>query len=342
MAGTPFDALTALKSQRLFIRAYTLVIGFPDDPTQAPIKQSFEEQLKAEFAPTDGRDLSALDCSFIVDKSVKPTEPNTCQIKVYNLGPDTRQKLSGARSLTVRLEAGYAGATSQVYFGGARAAWSTREGPDFITHIESTDTIARPTAVKKVKKPPAGSATGSIYRTMGARIPLDTALKTIAEALGVGEGNLTTALAGIPTTAPKQLNGGGMIGNARQRMTDICRSAGLEWSIQDGQLQLVNVGHVLSTTKAILVSANTGMEGSPSVDSQGAVTVKTRLIPGLAPGVLVSIDSLFVQGGYRVEKCRYVGETRGTDWSCEFDATLYTSTVNTTTPAQRLFAASQV
>ena len=42
-----------------------------------------------------------------------------------------------------------------------------------------------------------------------------------------------------------------------------------------------------------------------------------------APGVLVNIDSLFVSGGYRVEKCRYVGSTWGNDWHCHFDAQKY-------------------
>lgn len=310
------NAAATLRGTRLFVRQLNLTLGFPKDPN-LDINVKFNEQNST------GLDISGLDVDFQVDKSLKPTEPNTCAIKVYDMAPASRQALSGAHSLSVRLEAGYVGGISQLYFAEARSAWTTANGPTYITHIESTDTVARPTAVKRTRKAPIGSATGNLYRTLGPKVPLETAFRQIAQALGIGEGNLQQALSNIHGAPITAVSGSALLGNGARRMTDICRSAGLEWSVQDGQLQLINIGQVLSTIRAVELNSGTGLIGSPSVDSQGALTLTTLLIPGIVPGVLINVDSLFVSGGYRVEKCRYVGSTRDKDWYIHMDAVRY-------------------
>jgi hypothetical protein len=153
-------------------------------------------------------------------------------------------------------------------------------------------------------------------------VPLIQAFQSITDALGIGDGNLKQALA-AGSSPISSVNGAALLGNGAERMTDLCRSAGLEWSVQDGELQLLNVGQTLSTTKAIEVSSATGLVNSPSVDSQGAVEMTTLLIPGLAPGVLINVDSLFVKGGFRIEKIRYEGNTQGQEWYAHIAAAKY-------------------
>lgn len=282
--------------------------------------------MKAEFNSQSqtGVDISGLDVDFVVEKSLKAGEFNTCSIKVYNLSPSTRQMLSGAAApLTVLLEAGFVGGISQLYFAGARSAWSTREGATYVTHIESSDTIARPTGVRKSKKIQPGEIGGSVYRTTGPKVPLEQAFRTITEALGIDEGNLQQALSGFNDAPLTAVNASALYGNGARRMTDLCRSAGLEWSIQDGALQLLDIGKTLSTTKAIQLSDSTGLFGSPSVDSQGVLEISSSLIPGLAPGVLIDVDSIFVKGGYRIEKIRYAGSTTGEEWTAHMVAVKY-------------------
>jgi hypothetical protein len=312
------NANNTLRGTRLFCRALNLVVGVPNSPNLAADVR-FNEQN------AHGLDMAGLDVDFTVEKSLKATEPNTCSLKIYNLAEDSRRSMSGDHSLTVRLEAGYAGAVSQLYFGEAHSAWTTRDGADHITHIESRDTIARPTGVRKTKKLQPGEINGNLVQTLGPRVPLAQAFQAITKALGIGDGNLRDALKAIPRTQLSSVNGAALVGNGARRMTDLCRSAGLEWSIQDGELQLLNIAESLGGGfNAIKVSSDTGMwDDSPAVDSQGALTCTTALIPGLAPGVLVDVDSLFISGGYRVEKCRYVGSTRGNDWTCHFDAVKY-------------------
>ena len=313
MAGD--TVLSQFSGVKLFGRSLKLIIASPDVPT--PL-------VDGKFnADQSGVDISGLDCDFHIEKSLKPTEPNSCRLRIYNLAQSTRQSISGAHPLTVKLEAGYVGATAQLYFAQTRAAWTQGDGPEFTTHVESQDTIARPSGVRRTKKPVPGSPTGSIYVTKGARVPIQQAFQSIADSLGIGVGNLNAALAGRPNQSLTSVNGAALLGNGAQRMTDLCRSAGLEWSVQDGALQLLNIAGTLSTTKAIEISESTGMVGSPSVDSQGAVSFKTLLIPGMAPGVLVNFDSLFVKGGYRIEKIRYIGSTYGEAWWCEADGVKY-------------------
>jgi hypothetical protein len=300
------QAATSLIGTKLFIRSLDLTIGFIDDP-RADISAQFN------VGNSHGLDISGFDIEFMIEKAFKADVPNTCTIKVYNLSEASRRALSGDHSLTVRLEAGYAGGMAQLYFSEARSAWTTREGPD---------SIARPLGTRRTKKTRPGSATGNLNRVHGARVPLEQAFHAIAAELGIGEGNLKRALA-IANSHVSAVNGSALVGNAARRMTDLCRSAGLEWSINDGNLQLVNIGAFLSDTLAFEINAGTGMIGSPSVDSQGAVSVTTLLIPGLAPGVQVNIDSLFVNGGYRIDKIRYEGSTFGQAWYCHFDAVKY-------------------
>jgi hypothetical protein len=307
--------LSQFKGVKLFGRSLKLVVSSPENPVPF-VDGAFN-------ADPNGIDVSGLDIDFFVEKALKVDEPNTLRLRIFNLAESTRQSLSGADALTVKLEAGYTNATSQLYFAQSRAAWTTADGPDYATNIESIDTVARPQGVRRLKKPKPGQKTGTIYVSKGPRVPVDQAFRAIADALGIGVGNLTTALAGRPNQALQSVSGSALLGPGAQRMTDLCRSAGLEWSIQDGQLQLLNIGAVLATTKAIRIASDSGMVGSPSVDSQGAVSVKSLLIPGLAPGVLIDLDTLFCKGGYRIEKCRYIGSTYGEAWWCEIDAVKY-------------------
>ena len=134
--------------------------------------------------------------------------------------------------------------------------------------------------------------------------------------------NLEQALAN-GSSVISAVNGAALRGNGARRMTDLCRSCGLEWSVQDGELQLLNIGQALSTTLAIQLDSTTGLIGSPSVDSQGALSLTCLLIPGLAPGVLLNVHSEFVKGGYRIEKIRYEGNTAGQEWYAHITCVAY-------------------
>ena len=264
--------------------------------------------------------LSGLDCAFEVKKTIKK-EPNTCGIKLFNLSASTRKSLEAATVPSAStastggspvlvpciLKAGYVNALSQIFSGGLRTAQTRQDGPTQITELNAGD----------------GDNIGQARLTiaLGKGSQNGQALRTILTALGVGQGNLSAALALLsanPAIAQRFTLGACLKGGAADLMTNFCRGAGFEWSIQDGALQITALGQPVAG-QSYVISASSGMEGSPSLDQKGILSVKTRLIPGIAPGVVIVVNGKYISGNYRVISCIYKGSTRDTDWGIEIE-----------------------
>lgn len=258
----------------------------------------------------DKLELSELDLQFKVTKNLKP-EPNTCDLRVYNIAPEHRKLLEKAKKLPVRLEAGYGTDLFQVYLGEVRGAHTVVEGPDIVTVLTSGD------SEKEIQ-------TARINVPLGPGASVQQALTAIARTIKVGTGNIASlsaklASAGLVTLHP---HGGVLSGDSIQELTDFCSSAGLEWSIQDGQLQILNLNKPLDGL-AFEISSQTGLVGSPTVDTKGIAKATCLLTPGIRPGVKVAFKTLSVTGGYRVIECEYTGDRAGNDWYVEVSAKKY-------------------
>ncbi len=282
-------------------------------------------------------DISGLDVAFNVKKTLNPNEPNTCDLKVWNLSPDTRKTIesgatgrqsavklskaqrlagftSGLSSVTVvpvLIEAGYVNQTSQIFLGELRTAGTITDGADLVTELTTGDGDQ-------------AIVNSRLNVSMGPGTLPETAMRKLVAALGIGEGNLAKAVQLLKTTGSAQLfvKGAVLKGSAADHMTDLCRGAGLEWSIQDGQLQVLSVGQPLDG-QAVSVTPNTGMIGSPTVDTKGILNVTTLIIPSIRPGVKIAMNSRSVKGGYRVISCEYTGDTMGNEWYCKIEADRY-------------------
>jgi hypothetical protein len=256
-----------------------------------------------------GFDLSNLDCVFKAKKNLKP-EPNTASVKLYGLAPETRRILETPKKLVLRLEAGYPGSVAQLFLGEVRSAHTTREGPELVTEIATAD------SAKEMAK-------ARLQMTIGPKVPTAVALKAIAQALGVGMGNVGIVAARLSASGSAIFGpGSALSGNAERLMTDICRSADLEWSVQDGVIQILDRGTALNE-KAVLLSPDTGLVGSPTVDHKGVVSATAFIQPDLRPGRKVAFDSLDFKGGYKIGDCEYTGDTAGNDWYCKMELTKY-------------------
>lgn len=263
----------------------------------------------AAIESTLGFEISNLDCVFKVKKNLKP-EPNTCELKVFNLQQSTRKTLETAKKLVLQLEAGYPGAVAQLFFGEVRSAHSHREGADIVTEISTGD------SEKEL-------STSRIALSVGPNVPAGTALTAIARALKVGLGNVDKAAAKLSSTGKTLFGPGSAVyGNAAQALTDICRSADLEWSIQDGILQILDRGKALEDS-AVYLSPDTGLLGSPTIDNKGIVTVNALIQPDLRPGRKISLDSESLKGGYRIQEVEYTGDTAGAEWTAKLSVKSY-------------------
>ncbi len=302
-----------MASVNLFGRAFNLVIGIP--PANGP-KGSVdiaETVMSAAYQDgAQGLDISGFDCHFDVFRTLK-AQPPRCDVRIWNLSKDSQKAIQGRPFLVVQLQAGFQNALTTLYLGTVSSVWTERKEADMITHLESGHGGVQ-------------FATGRIHSKTaltGAKVPLSAAINTIVAALGINQGNLPSIVPALLAKGIKTVPGGMLAGSAARCLTDLLLSVGYQWSIQNGAIQVMANNTVLNPQVAIVCSESTGMVGSPSVDSKGVVHAKMLIVPGLVPGVLVDFRTEFLTGTYSVQQVKYVGETAGDAWFCEFKCLPY-------------------
>lgn len=274
----------------------------------------FKRQVAITVGIGSGQALrvTGLDARFTVKKDLT-REPNTAEISIFNLSETSRRAIESQERQRVRLEAGYEpgdgeGGLSVIFEGDLRKAGSQRDGPDIVTRIEAAD------AERALRR-------GRVNRSFGAGTALSSVIGQVADTLGIGRGNLNQVAGAIGFEGLGNVFSEGTVvsGPARRELAGLLESAGVEYSIQDGTLQLLARGRPLNAT-AVRLAPDTGLIESPTVDSEGVVSFKALLIAGIFPGRRVQIDSSFVRGIYRAEVVRYIGDTSGGEWFVEGEA----------------------
>lgn len=255
-------------------------------------------------------EIADLDVQFSLTRNLK-SEANTGSISVWNLSGDNRKRLQELASsgVPVQLWAGYEDPGASMIFSGVLYHVDTRrDGPDLVTTIETGDQNR------------AGRKVVSFSLVKGSTP--EQAIRKLAKALGVSTGNLDDIVAGKVFPSGKKLGSTGFFGAAADEMTRLCRSVGLEWSIQDGALQLLPFDRPL-TGQAVVLSSATGLVQAPTLDNEGKLTAQSLIIPGIAPGRVIKLDAEFVKGNFRIESVTYVGETAGSAWYCNIEGKPY-------------------
>lgn len=248
-------------------------------------------------------DVSDIDLQFHVKKTLKP-EPNVCSLTLYNLSEQHRDELGSANAINVLIEAGYASdqKLSQIYLGPLRHATHQVDGPQIVTSIESAD-----------KQSELGSSRFSL--SIGAGTKPSVVLNRVASRFGIAVGNAASAAAYLDANGfvlfPAATS---FSGSAARAMTELCQSAGLEWSVQDGELQILPLGHSLDA-RPYVIDSDHGLRGSPTIDRDGVVALSTSMLYGLRPANRILLQSRFVKGLFRIEEAEYVGDTTGEDWT---------------------------
>ena len=245
--------------------------------------------------------------SFQVKKSLRGGKPNTADVEIRNLSDETRSRFETARREVIRIETGYEEETAVIFEGEVRKCWTERDGPTLRTKIEAADGEH---AIR----------TARVNRGFGRGTSLGQVIEHVGSALGVGTGNLRdlARTVGFEGLGREFSEGAVVSGPAHRELSGLLDSAGLDWSIQDRVLQLLPRGRALNRT-AIRLAPSTGLIGSPTVDTEGVLKATAKLIPGLAPGRLVSIDAEFVSGVFRILRATYTGDTMGNEWEADIE-----------------------
>jgi hypothetical protein len=255
-------------------------------------------------------EVSNLDIAFTVTKTLKP-EPNTAEIRITNLSPDHRKAIQTPKKLPVRLEAGYVDNLASLYLGEMRSSESVIAGPDVITTLTSADS-EDPLRKARLNVP------------IGAGHGADKVMLLLVDALGVNPGNAQQMVNTLKARGSAAVYGkrGVISGHVKDELNDLCRSAGIEWSIQDGKIQFLDLNQPTDAL-AVKLSSETGLVGSATVDNKGLAECTCLLIPQLTPGRKVSFETATLQGGYRIVRVEYSGDTFGTEWYAKLQCKKY-------------------
>jgi hypothetical protein len=261
--------------------------------------------VEIKTRPTD-QDQTApiLRVTFEVTRTLKP-EPNTAKVTVYNLSEDTRGRL-GEDTKLVELVAGHVGNTSKLFQGDINFVASSRNGPDWLTSIEAKDggekfrksrsSVSFKPGVKFEK------VVGALLDDLG--LSKENALKKLRE--GGFRGGLTEFAKGFSGS-----------GQTSQLLEKTLKSAGLGFSIQDGEVVLLKDDEGLQTIVSLDVGS--GLIGSPEIGEKGVFRVRSLITEGLTPGNRVNVKSMSVEGVFRIERTVYSGDTMGQDWYADLE-----------------------
>ncbi len=251
-------------------------------------------------------------------------EPNDHTIRVYNLAAATRRALEEP-GLRCVLYAGYAdeGGPLLMASGSVVFAYTKFEQPDVVTELVVKDgyTEVRDTAISIGQGP--GAQASAIIRDIARQMGLPLVMAD-----------------DVPDRRWQQ--GFSFYGAARTALHKVTQGTGLEWSIQNQQLQVVQ-RRGTTRRQAVVLAADTGLLGFPERTREAAREkakvrdqttgdnvnlvsaqqqrdgwrVQSLLLPTLNPGDLVKLESKSVEAFLRVEGLQHSGDSAGGNWQTE-------------------------
>lgn len=252
--------------------------------------------------------------SFSVTRSVKE-EPNAATVSVYNLKEETRARLAREPGLAVFLSAGYESGGGLLFSGQTRKGGvnSVKQGPDWVTKLECGDGAGA-----------YSTANASVSLAKGSSAK-DVVL-ALVKSLKVDPGNVEAALAkgGFRQGLTGYPSGYAFRGKASMGLSQVFASLGLQWSIQDGKLQVLRPAET-AQGQALLLSPTSGLIGSPEYavpDKKGGpVTLRARslLRAELRPGLRVVVRSREIDGAFKCLKVVHAGDSHGAEWGSDGD-----------------------
>lgn len=293
--------------QYLYGRLAELIVGIPGQ--QGLLLRSFS------IDPKTGAYVDGLRFKFTIEKTSDST-PNKAKIQVYNLAPDTRAALEN-KKITIILSAGYGRildrsvtTIANIFRGDGLKSNTIKEGADYITNIETGDGQV-------------GYTDGKLDLSFGEGVKGETIIDSLIGSMGLGKGDTS----GISENMD-YLNGFAASGLSRDIMDDVVNKAEAEWSIQDGQIQILPKGKPNREEAVLLASAygpdrvNTGIVGSPTRSGfqnsankkDNGIEFVSLLQPEIKPGRRIRIETREVLGTFVCRKVTHEGDTRSGPW----------------------------
>lgn len=287
-----------MSSARLFGRRCVLLVG---DPPGKELNPRVVNALQVD----------GLRVTFEVKKSTGK-DPNTADVRVFNLKDESRARMQGKGQKLI-LQAGYEGTVAQLFSGDSTLIDHAHKGPEWETRILCGD----------------GERAYRFARVSESFAPgtrVQDVIAHLARSSGLDLGNALERAAAIQGPLQQYAQGLTLHGRTAGALDQVLRSVGLTWSVQDGALQLLGPAETLPG-QVVVVSADTGLVGSPeqgTPDKKGGPQVlkfRVLLNPLLRPGARVLLRSRAHTGTFKLGAVVHRGDTRGTDWYTDVEAT---------------------
>ncbi len=256
-----------------------------------------------------GTTITNLHMEFDILQTDKP-QANTALIKVVNMSPSTRKKLTEEKELAVQLDVGFGlerSPLTTVFLGNIsrNGITTNRNGPHWVTELEVAD------GGNEMRK-------SRVDVSFPAGTKVDSVIEQLVKSTKLKIGNLKKALAANKITMTEFIRGVTFSGNAHEKIVELSKSVGLRVSVQDGVYTATTFKGTVPG-EGYRITPSTGLVGSPEVGEKGAIKVTSLLLPLARPHHQVSVQSENVKGFFRVKSARHSGSFRGDKWLTVLD-----------------------
>lgn len=245
-----------------------------------------------------------LHVSFSIERTDLEAQ-NTGRVTLWNLNKQHLAALD-EKDCFLSLRAGYRNRLSKIFAGIVANATTTKDGADVKTEIEVIDNLVeiRDTYVSL---------------SYNGTVKWKTIFDDVAGQMGVAiTYSYNAEFADIS-------NGFSFVGPARDIMTKGCACCNLEWSLQNGVMQVKRPNDVMSK-EVFVLSPETGLLGIPARITEATSQtgnksdigweVKYFLNGAINIDDYVKLESKEVTGFFRVSKLSIEGDNLAGDWVC--------------------------
>ncbi|MDA9008636.1 hypothetical protein N9K16_01605 [Alphaproteobacteria bacterium] len=246
-----------------------------------------------------GQSTTQLRTSFTIDKD-RHGEPNDAEIKVYNLNPGSRAALKEEYK-QIQLTAGYVGNARLIFDGQIHEVKHRYESPDWISTISAKDGRE-------------GYRKAFVSETVDTKVASTQELVKRAvkpmEAFNIKTGDIS-----LLSKEKDRLKPVSFFASAAQVLNELAARDGFHWSIQDGEFEAAPYDKPLPG-QLFVISEQTGMIGSPEVEEEGKITVRSLLNPAIKVNRAVQVVSRQPEasGLYKITKITHKGDTHSNEW----------------------------
>jgi hypothetical protein len=263
-------------------------------------KTQFLRDIKVEVSGLSGSgiEISGLRMSFDIVKSInsKTNSSNNCELVITNLSDTTLNEIK--KDYKLKIYAGYKQQTALIFVGditNVEVELSNANKNVIINAIEELNTVDNKKSSISFNK---NAKTSNI-------------ISVISSKFGIPVKKLSSGV------IKSHKSGFSFIGSLRDVLTKICNNSQLEWSMDNGTIQIIeNNG---TNNEQYLINKNTGMLSIPKTldnkNRNNGWEIQTLLNPNYKIHGIVKVQSEKMD----IENCRIVsikhtGDTHGNKW----------------------------